>query len=100
MSITVDCRGWCGAMIPKGQKWCEDCDPQRASGRPGRGTAEHEAIRQAVFARDGYRCVKCGSEEDLQAGHLVPYAAGGQFVLENLQTECGSCNRRQGARVQ
>lgn len=81
----------CPAHLPA--KQAED----KARWREGRGTAEHERIRQAVFARDGHACVICGSTKKLEAGHIVPHVAGGLFVEENLQTECQSCNRRKGA---
>lgn len=69
----------------------------KARWRPGRGTKAHEEIRQAVFERDGHRCVDCGSTESLEGGHIVPHVAGGLFVLENLKTQCRRCNRGQGA---
>lgn len=49
-----------------------------------------------VFARDGLRCVRCGSGEDLQADHVIPWSQGGATTLENLQTLCGRCNGRKG----
>lgn len=53
-------------------------------------------LRWAVFKRDGYRCVKCGCEEDLAADHIHSELRGGQATLENLQTLCRRCNARKG----
>lgn len=55
------------------------------------------AVRQAVFERDGGRCVGCGAAFDLQYDHVIPLALGGGSTAENLQVLCGECNRRKGA---
>jgi 5-methylcytosine-specific restriction endonuclease McrA len=52
-----------------------------------------------VFARDGYRCVACGSVDDLCVDHIIPVSRGGDTVLSNLQTLCGTCNRKKGNRA-
>lgn len=48
--------------------------------------------REAVFERDGHKCVRCGSEEYLQADHILPQSCGGPHIMENLRTLCRSCN--------
>lgn len=59
-------------------------------------------VAQAVFERDGHRCVLCGCGanelyEDgkpvkLRAGHRTPGARGGTPTEDNLRTECERCN--------
>lgn len=71
---------------------------QRARWRPGRGTKADDDLRAATFARDGWRCVKCGSMDHLERDHIVPHADGGPNSLDNSQTLCRTCNRRKGAR--
>jgi hypothetical protein len=56
------------------------------------------ALRTQVFERDGYRCRHCGTDEDLQADHIHPEVLGGPTELANLQTLCGPCNLRKGAK--
>jgi 5-methylcytosine-specific restriction endonuclease McrA len=50
------------------------------------------AVRSAVFARDGMRCITCGATEDLTLDHIVSELAGGSNAIENLQTLCRPCN--------
>lgn len=54
------------------------------------------AIRQAVFERDGYRCLLGGypwappcSGTPLTPHHLKKASQGGPYALENLVTLCG-----------
>lgn len=60
-------------------------------------------LRWDVFARDDFTCKHCGSKGSgdsmLHADHVVPESKGGPTTIENLQTLCGSCNSRKGART-
>lgn len=47
--------------------------------------------RKAVFARDGGRCVYCGSAAT-SLDHVVPRSRGGGHVWENVVSACGRCN--------
>ena len=51
-----------------------------------------------VFARDGYKCLACGSDEELSVDHIQPVSKGGTNDMENLQTLCRPCNSRKGAK--
>jgi 5-methylcytosine-specific restriction endonuclease McrA len=51
-------------------------------------------LRAAVFERDGYACVYCGSQDYLQCDHVEPVSKGGPTTLENLATACRVCNAR------
>ena len=51
-------------------------------------------LRQAVFERDGFACVYCGSDEYLQCDHDIPVSKGGETTLENLATACRVCNAK------
>lgn len=54
--------------------------------------------REAIFERDGYRCVECGEirRRKLTIDHRIPLAHGGTNEDENLQTMCKECNNRKG----
>lgn len=49
--------------------------------------------RRKVLTRDGWRCVKCDSVENLEVDHIIPTYADGTDELENLQTLCRSCHQ-------
>jgi hypothetical protein len=76
---------------------------QSHRGGPAKLPAGRQALdpdlRWAVFQRDGYACVHCGSRSDLTVDHVRPVLFGGENSPENLQTLCRSCNSRKGVRV-
>ena len=55
--------------------------------------------RKALFARDGHKCVYCGSTGKLTLDHVVPRSRGGDSVWENVVTSCAPCNLRKGDRT-
>ena len=48
--------------------------------------------RQAIYARDGRRCVYCQDDKDLSLDHLKTRAQGGTNASRNLVTACRQCN--------
>lgn len=55
--------------------------------------------RRALFARDGWRCVYCGTAASrLTLDHVVPRSKGGESVWDNVVTACAPCNLRKGDR--
>lgn len=56
-------------------------------------------VRAEVWARDGLRCVDCGSTEDITIDHIIAVANGGTNDIDNLQTLCRSCNSKKGTRA-
>ncbi len=56
--------------------------------------------RRALFARDGWRCVYCGTTAGrLTLDHVIPRSKGGDSVWENVVTACAPCNLRKGDRL-
>jgi hypothetical protein len=51
-----------------------------------------KTLREAVLERDGYKCVRCGSDDHVQVDHILPQSCGGPHIIENLRTLCRSCN--------
>lgn len=57
-----------------------------------------EKMRNEIFERDGYRCVKCGSTDNLELDHILPFSKGGRTEKTNLQTLCKICNSSKGSK--
>ena len=61
---------------------------------------QRKISRRALFARDGWRCVYCGTAGGrLTLDHVVPRSRGGDSVWENVVTSCAPCNLRKGDRL-
>ncbi len=62
-------------------------------------------LRYQVLRRDHFKCRSCGRSPasdpsvQLQVDHIKPWSAGGETVLENLQTLCDKCNVGKGGSV-
>jgi 5-methylcytosine-specific restriction endonuclease McrA len=62
--------------------------------------AQRKISRRALFARDGWSCVYCGSSGGrLTLDHVIPRSRGGDSVWENVVTACAPCNLRKGDRL-
>lgn len=62
--------------------------------------AQRRISRRALFARDGWECVYCGtSGVRLTLDHVVPRSRGGDSVWENVVTSCAPCNLRKGDKL-
>ncbi|MDQ2886220.1 MAG: HNH endonuclease [Chloroflexota bacterium] len=56
-------------------------------------TAIPDDVKLIVWQRDTGRCVKCGSNVELQYDHIIPFSMGGANTVANIQILCGRCNR-------
>jgi hypothetical protein len=56
-------------------------------------------VKREVWQRDQGHCVSCGSNENLEYDHIIPWSRGGADTVRNLQLLCQTCNRRKGARI-
>lgn len=57
------------------------------------------AKRQAIYDRDGHRCIYCGGNGDdsrLTLDHLKPVELGGTNRASNVVTACLICNSAKG----
>lgn len=54
-------------------------------------------IREFIFKRDGYSCLKCGNSDKLTIDHILPVSKKGENKISNLQTLCKSCNSKKSS---
>ena len=57
-------------------------------------------VRREVWRRDGGKCVRCGSQENLEYDHIIPISKGGSNTARNIELLCESCNRSKGASIE
>ena len=63
-------------------------------------TVQRKISRRALFARDGWQCVYCGTTAGrLTLDHVIPRSRGGESVWENVVTSCAPCNLRKGDKL-
>ena len=53
--------------------------------------------RSQIKLRDKYKCVYCGSSEELTIDHVRPLCRGGETNSHNCVTACRTCNQAKGS---
>ena len=63
------------------------------------GKQIYRRLMKKVLERDGWRCQKCGSLENLQVHHKIKRSHQGNDALENLVTLCAYCHLQEHAQL-
>jgi len=58
-----------------------------------------EDVRIFVWRRDQGKCVECGSQENLEFDHIIPFSKGGSNTARNIQILCEKCNRSKSDKI-
>ena len=58
-----------------------------------------QEVKDRVWNRDGGKCVECGSNEDLEFDHIIPFSKGGSNTYRNIQLLCEHCNRSKSNKI-
>jgi 5-methylcytosine-specific restriction endonuclease McrA len=56
------------------------------------GKQIYRRLMKRVLERDGWRCQKCGSLENLQVHHKIKRSQQGNDALGNLVSLCAQCH--------
>jgi hypothetical protein len=49
-------------------------------------------VMDKVWNRDGGKCARCESQENLEFDHIIPFSKGGATSYRNMQLLCKKCN--------
>lgn len=60
--------------------------------KEGRRESIPQDVMDAVWNRDGGKCVQCGGQENLEFDHIIPFSKGGATTYRNMQLLCKNCN--------
>ena len=52
-----------------------------------------------VMQRDGFKCRKCGINQNLEIDHIKPLLKGGDNSPQNLQVLCKRCNASKSNKI-
>lgn len=97
MELTTDFCQFCGWKKPK--KEYKDRPTEYYKPKPKEEYKEKrsrtipKAVQREVWRRDGGRCVECGTKENLEYDHIIPWSKGGSNTTRNIQLLCEKCNR-------
>ncbi len=58
-----------------------------------------EDVRFEVWRRDGGKCVRCGSQKNLEFDHIIPFSKSGSSTARNIQLLCQDCNRHKSDKI-
>ena len=60
--------------------------------RDGKRELIPQEVMDKVWNRDVGKCVNCGSQENLEFDHIIPFSKGGATTYRNMQLLCKKCN--------
>lgn len=89
------CTRSCGMRARRGERSPRWCGGRRSQRGQAMACIEYRQWRVAVFARDGYRCCRCGGTGRLHAHHVLRWAThpDRRYDVSNGETLCHGCHR-------
>lgn len=58
-----------------------------------------QEVMDKVWNRDEGKCIECGSNQNLEFDHIIPFSKGGANTYRNIQLLCESCNRSKSNKI-
>lgn len=56
-------------------------------------------VKDKVWNRDQGRCIRCGSNQNLEFDHIIPLSKGGANTYRNIQLLCETCNKKKSNKI-
>ena len=85
----------CEAIINKHMEYCDKCGLKLKS----KSRYIPKTIKKIIWLRDGGKCVECGSQENLEFDHIIPFSKGGANTVKNIQILCSKCNKKKSNKI-
>ncbi len=57
-----------------------------------KATSIPKSVKEAVYERDGGRCILCGCNNGEPVAHVIRRSQGGRGIEQNIVTLCPSCH--------
>lgn len=77
-------------------EYCKDLDERRnryiMQSKRSKACDIPKKVKEAVWKRDGEKCVLCGNVEAMPNAHFVPRSKGGLGIEQNIVTLCSGCH--------
>jgi len=73
--------------------------PVRPAEKTKRSRHISKNVENEVWRRDQGRCCECGSKENIELDHIIPFSKGGSNTARNLQLLCKTCNAKKRDRI-
>jgi hypothetical protein len=58
-----------------------------------------ESVKREIWRRDGGKCSECGSRNNLEFHHIIPFSKGGSNTARNIELLCMECNRKKSNQI-
>ena len=69
------------------------------SNNEGKRVPIPQDVMDKVWNRDGGKCVICGSQENLEFDHIIPFSKNGATTYRNMQILCKKCNIQKSNKI-
>jgi len=92
----------CGSENKMVSSFCIECGNSLESVKikiKGRSRHIPRDVMTAVWVHDDGKCVECGSREDLEFDHIIPFSKGGANTVDNIQILCKKCNLKKSDKI-
>jgi len=82
------------------EKWCNaESFDSISDSVDTRSRQISQEVKDSVWNRDGGVCVECGSNENIEFDHIIPFSKGGANTYRNIQLLCENCNRTKSDKI-